>query len=133
MGKLTLSGVDTLRTRLADDTACDAALSAFADPAAARTPLRELVEAQHRYLQAEHEVAQVADILRRDQKYAPVGRPSVHIVQLRKQQASTRQAALIARQVVAQAAQTFVRASGLVVKAKQSPSEASAAWLGTLR
>lgn len=133
MGKLTLSGVDTLRTRLADDSACDAVLSAFADPAAARVPLRELVEAQHRYLQAEHEVAQVADILRRDQKYAPVGRPSVHIVQLRKQQASTRQAALIARQVVAQAAQTFVRASGLVVKAKQSPSEASAAWLGMLR
>lgn len=131
MAKLTLASVDTLRTRFTDDAACDAALSAFADPAAARAPLRELVEAQHRYLQAEHEVAQVADILRRDQKYAPVGRPSVHIVQLRKQQATTKQAALIARQVVAQAAQTFVRASGLAVKAKQSPSEAPAA--GTTR
>ena len=51
----------------------------------------------------EFEVAQVADVLRRDQKCAPVGRPSVHIVQLRKQQAATKQAALIARQVVAQA------------------------------
>ena len=89
--------------------------------------------AQHRYLQAEFEVAQVADVLRRDQKYAPVGRPSVHIVQLRKQQAATKQAALIARQVVAQAAQTFARASGLAVKAKQSPSEACVAWLGALR
>ena len=133
MGKLTLSGMDTLRTRLADDVACDTALAAFADPAALRTPLRELVQAQHRYLQAEFEVAQVADILRRDQKYAPVGRPSVHIVQLRKQQAATRQSALIARQVVAQAAQAFVRASGLAVKAKHSPSEACAAWLGALR
>lgn len=89
--------------------------------------------AQHRYLQAEFEVAQVADVLRRDQKYAPVGRPSINIVQLRKQQAATKQAALIARQVVAQAAQTFVRVSGLAVKAKQSPSEACVAWLGALR
>ncbi|MGE6334133.1 hypothetical protein [Stenotrophomonas sp. NPDC077659] len=129
MGKLTLAGIDKLRTRFADDTACDTALAAFADPAAARTPLRELLEAEHRFLQAEFEVAQVADVLRRDQKYAPVGRPSVHIVQLRKQQAATRQAALIARNVVAQAAQTFVRVSGLAVKAKQSPSEACAAWL----
>lgn len=133
MGKLTLSGVDALRTRLADDSACDAALSAFADPAALRAPLRALVDAQHRYLQAENEVSQVADILRRDQKYAPVGRPSINIVQLRKQQAATRQAALIARQVVAQAAQTFVRASGMTVKANHSPSDASAAWLATLR
>ena len=82
------------------------------------------MEAQHRYLQAEFEVAQVADVLRRDQKYAPVGRPSINIVQLRKQQAATKQAALIARQSVAQAAQTFVRVSGMTVKAKQSPSEA---------
>ena len=49
------------------------------------------------------------------------------------QQAATKQAALIARQVVAQAAQTFARASGLAVKAKQSPSEACVAWLGALR
>ncbi|AWH27815.1 MULTISPECIES: hypothetical protein [Stenotrophomonas] len=129
MGKLTLAGIDKLRTRFADDTACDTALAAFADAAALRAPLRELLDAEHRYLQAEFEVAQVADVLRRDQKYAPVGRPSVHIVQLRKQQAATKQAALIARQVVAQAAQTFVRVSGMTVKAKQSPSDACAAWL----
>ncbi len=70
MAKLTLASVDALRTRFADDAACDAALAAFADTAALRVPLRELVEAQHRYLQAEFEVAQVADVLRRDQKYA---------------------------------------------------------------
>ena len=133
MGKLTLAGIDKLRTRFADDTACDTALAAFADAAALRAPLRELLDAEHRYLQAEFEVAQVADVLRRDQKYAPVGRPSVHIVQLRKQQAATKQAALIARQVVAQAAQTFVRVSGMAVKAKQSPSDACAAWLNAQR
>ena len=133
MAKLTLASVDALRTRFADDAACDTALAAFTDTAALRAPLRDLVEAQHRYLHAEFEVAQVADVLRRDQKYAPVGRPSVHIVQLRKQQAATKQAALIARQVVAQAAQTFVRVSGLTVKAKQSPSEACVAWMGALR
>lgn len=72
MAKLTLASVDALRTRFADDAACDAALAAFADTAALRVPLRELVEAQHRYLQAEFEVAQVADVLRRDQKYASV-------------------------------------------------------------
>ncbi|MBA0274247.1 hypothetical protein D7U77_16665, partial [Stenotrophomonas maltophilia] len=60
-------------------------------------------------------------------------RPSINIVQLRKQQAATKQAALIARQRVAQAAQTFVRVSGMTVKAKQSPSEACVAWLGALR
>ena len=97
MAKLTLASVDALRTRFADDAACDAALAAFADTADLRAPLRELVAAQHRYLQAEFEVAQVADVLRRDQKYAPVGRPSINIVQLRKQQAATKQAALIAR------------------------------------
>ena len=32
-----------------------------------------------------------------------------------------------------QAAQTFVRVSGMTVKAKQSPSEACVAWLGALR
>jgi len=125
-----LSGVSALMARIADDdAACDALLAAFAEPVALRAPLRELVLAQQQLLQAEHEVGQVADVLRRDQKYAPVGRPSVHIVQLRKQQAATRQAALVARQRLAQAAQTFVQRSGLPLKARQTPSEAVAAWL----
>ncbi len=40
MAKLTLASVDALRTRFADDAACDAALAAFADTVALRTPLR---------------------------------------------------------------------------------------------
>lgn len=133
MGKLTLAGMDALQARLQDDAACDAVLAAFADPVALRTALRDLVAAQQRYLQAEHEVGQVADVLRRDQKYAPVGRPSVHIVQLRKQQATVKQAALIARQVLAQAAQTFVRATALPVKPKQSPSDVAGLWLQAVK
>ena len=133
VGKLTVARLETLRECVADDALCDAMLGGFEQPQALREPLRALVQAQWQLLQAEHEVEQVADVLRRDQKYAPAGRPSVHIVQLRKQQAATTQVMLIARQRLAQVAQTFVQASGLAVKAKQSPSEAVAAWLQALR
>ena len=133
VGKLTVARLETLRECVADDALCDAMLGGFEQPQALREPLRALVQAQWQLLQAEHEVEQVADVLCRDQKYAPAGRPSVHIVQLRKQQAATKQVMLIARQRLAQVAQTFVQASGLAVKAKQSPSDAVAAWLQTLR
>nr|WP_164171116.1 hypothetical protein [Stenotrophomonas maltophilia] len=94
MAKLTLASVDALRTRFADDAACEAALAAFADIAALRTPLRELVEAQHRYLQAEFEVAQVADVLRRDQKPASRQEQSTNsrLYQTEDRRSGTRQA-----------------------------------------
>ena len=132
VGKLTVAGLEALRERMAADDHCDAVLAGFARPQALREPLRALVRAQHLLLQAEHDVARVADVLRRDQKYAPAGRPSVHIVQLRKQQAAARQVMLVARQRLAQAAQTFVQASRLPVKAAQTPSTAAAAWLQSL-
>ena len=133
VGKLTVARLETLRECVADDALCDAMLGGFEQPQALREPLRALVQAQYQLLHAEHEVEQVADILRRDQKYAPVGRPSVQIVQLRKQQAATKQVMLIARQRLAQVAQTFVQASGLPVKAKQTPSETVAAWLKAMK
>ncbi len=77
VGKLTMAVMDTLQARVADDGPCDALLPGFAQPQALRAPLRALVQAQQQLLQAEHEVAQVADVLRRDQKYAPAGRPSM--------------------------------------------------------
>ena len=132
VGKLTMATLAALQERMAEDASCDATLAGFAPTPALRELLRALVQAQHQLLHAEHEVAQVADVLRRDQKYAPAGRPSIHIVQLRKQQAATKQVMLIARQRLAQAAQTFVQASGLPMKAKQTPSDAVAAWLRTL-
>ena len=133
VGKLTVARLETLRECVADDARCDAMLGGFEQPQALREPLRALVQAQWQLLQAEHEVEQVADVLRRDQKYAPAGRPSVHIVQLRKQQAATKQVMLIARQRLAQVAQTFGQASGLALKPRQSPSEAVVAWLQALR
>ncbi|KRG83866.1 hypothetical protein ABB34_10645 [Stenotrophomonas daejeonensis] len=132
MGKLTMAGLEALRERMAADAHCDTALAGLARTQALREPLRALVRAQHLLLQAEHDVDQVTDVLRRDQKYAPAGRPSIHIVQLRKQQAAARQVMLVARQRLAQAAQTFVQASGLPVKAGQTPSTAAAAWLQSL-
>lgn len=132
VGKLTMAGLEALRERMAGDDRCDTVLAGFARPQALREPLRTLVRAQHLLLQAEHDVERVADVLRRDQKYAPAGRPSIHIVQLRKQQAAARQVMLVARQRLAQAAQTFVQASGLPVKTGQTPSAAAAAWLQSL-
>jgi len=132
VGKLTMAGLEALRERMAADAHCDTALAGLARTQALREPLRALVRAQHLLLQAEHDVDQVTDVLRRDQKYAPAGRPSIHIVQLRKQQAAARQVMLVARQRLAQAAQTFVQASGLPVKAGQTPSTAAAAWLQSL-
>ncbi len=131
MAKLTLASVDALRT-----------LSLMTLPAtrpwpASPTPLHCACRCANWW---KHSTATCRPnskwrrwpMLRRDQKYAPVGRPSVHIVQLRKQQAATKQAALIGRQVVAQAAQTRA-GERMTVKAKQSPSEACVAWLGALR
>ncbi len=139
MGKLTLAGLDGLATRFQDDAACDVVLATLPEAGATdaerqrqRTLLRALVQAEQRLLQAELEVGQVADILRRDQKFSPPGRPSINIVQLRKQQAVTRQTALVARQGLAQAAQTFVQATGLVLRVKQTPSEAATIWVQKL-
>ncbi|MCL7714922.1 hypothetical protein [Stenotrophomonas mori] len=129
MAPLTITALEALRERLADDTGCDALLAGFACPAVLRDALRAVVQAQWHGLQAETAVSQVADMLRRDQKFAPPGRPSAPLVQLRRQQAAARQAMLAARQRLAQASQAFVQASGLALKAGQPPSEAVAAWL----
>ena len=49
MAKLTLASVDALRTRFADDAACDAALAAFADIAALRAVAQRLVHQHQRH------------------------------------------------------------------------------------
>jgi len=72
----------------------------------------------------------VADELRRYQKYAAPGKPSLQIVQLRKQQAAVKQASLIARQGYAQATHAFLRDSGLTAPARRVPTDFTTAWLG---
>jgi len=132
MRKLTIPTLQALQQRAAEDGPCDALLAGFTPTPALRELLRALLQAQLSFLQAEHEVAQVADLLRRDQKYAPAGPPSVHLVGLRKQQAATRQTLLVARARLAQVAQTFAQASNLPLKPKQTPSEAATQWLQKL-
>ena len=78
------------------------------------------------------DVRAVADILRRDQKFAPPGRPSLHLVQLRRQQAAVQQAERTARQRAAASAAAFVRAAGLTQKPGQTAGEALAHWLRKL-
>lgn len=106
------------------------ALAGLAADAITLRPLLDAVlAAQARLQAAEQAVADVADVLRRDQKFAPPGRPSLHLVQLRRQQAGVKQAALVARRELAQAAQAFVHAAKLPLKPDQPPSAAVLAWL----
>ena len=78
------------------------------------------------------DVRAVADILRRDQKFSPPGRPSLHLVQLRRQQAAVQQVERAARQRAAASATSFVREAGLALKPGQTAGEALARWLRQL-
>ncbi|MNK17390.1 hypothetical protein D3C87_355770 [compost metagenome] len=117
------------------DPALDAALNALAPSVAGNVaPLRAalvpLAQAQIALAQATVDIGLVADELRRYQKYAAPGKPSLQIVQLRKQQAAVKQASLIARQGYAQATHAFLRDSGLTAPARRVPTDFTTAWLG---
>lgn len=113
----------------ADASTFDSALAAAGDAPLLRPALQALLTARLAALKADDEVGQVADVLRRDQKYAPAGRPSIHLVQLRKQQAGAKQAALVARQAHARAAQDFVRALALKITPRLTPVAVTDRWL----
>ena len=117
------------------DPALDAALNGLAPSVAGNVaPLRAalvpLAQAQIALAQATVDIGLVADELRRYQKYAAPGKPSLQIVQLRKQQAAVKQASLIARQGYAQATHAFLRDSGLTAPARRVPTDFTTAWLG---
>lgn len=117
------------------DPALDAALNALAPSVAGNVaPLRAalvpLAQAQIALVRATLDIGLVADELRRYQKYAAPGKPSLQIVQLRKQQAAVKQASLIARQGYAQATHAFLRDSGLTAPARRVPTDFTTAWLG---
>lgn len=113
----------------ADASTFDSALAAAGDALLLRPALQALLTARLAALKADDDVGQVADVLRRDQKYAPAGRPSIHLVQLRKQQAGAKQAALVARQAHARAAQDFVRALALKITPRLTPVAVTDRWL----
>lgn len=82
-------------------------------PASAAAHLVALLRARKAVLQAAFDTAQVADELRRYQKFVKPGRPSPHIVQLRQQQAAARQASSQSRQSLIKAAAAFVHETGI--------------------
>ena len=127
-----MAAMDALQERVAEDGGCDAVLAGFAPSPALREPLRALVSAQQQLLKAEHDVAQVADILRRDQKFAPPGRPSLQLVQLRRQQSAVQQAERVARQVAAASATAFIKQAGLTLKPGVAAGEFLARWVARL-
>lgn len=117
------------------DPALDAALAALApsvggNVAPLRAAMVPLAQALTALVQANADIGLVADELRRYQKFAAPGKPSLQIVQLRKQQATVKQAALIARQNFAQATHAFLRDGGLTAPARRLPTDFATAWLG---
>lgn len=117
------------------DPALDAALTALVPSVGGNVaPLREallpLALAQAALDKANTDISLVADELRRYQKFAAPGKPSLQIVQLRKQQATVKQAALLARQNFAQATHAFLRDGGMTAPARRLPTDFASAWLG---
>ncbi len=111
----------------------DSALPMFAaeDNAltAAGQALELLLLAGEHLLKADTDVGLVADELRRYQKFAPPGRPSVQIVQLRRQQSTVQQAQRVARQAFIRNADGFARAIALDVPQKLGVVETVMRWL----
>lgn len=99
--------------------------------AAGQALLRALCD-QQALQAAAAQVSAVADILRRDQKFSPPGRPSLHLVQLRRQQAGVQQAERVARQAWAASASAFVREAGLVLKPGITAGDVLLKWLARL-
>lgn len=96
---------------------------------AAGLALEQLLLAGEGQLKADNDMSLVADELRRYQKFAPPGRPSVQIVQLRRQQSAVQQAQRIARQTFIRSADGFARAIGLDVPQKLGTVETVMRWL----
>ena len=93
--------------------------------------LRALLD-QQAVAHAHAEVSAVADILRRDQKFSPPGRPSLQLVQLRRQQSTVQQAERVARQVAAASASAFIQQAGLSLKPGVTAGEFMARWVARL-
>ena len=100
-------------------------------PVQAATHLIQLLKAMQAKQQAAFDTQQVADALRRYQKFAKPGQPSPHIVQLRQQQAAAGQASSRARQWLIQAAAAFVRDAGIAVPARVALEVFITQWIDT--
>ncbi|HEX2942408.1 MAG TPA: hypothetical protein VHO91_15260 [Rhodopila sp.] len=96
-------------------------------------PKREALHALLKASEAVHRAAvsttQVAEALRRDQKFVRPGQPSAHLIRLRQQQAQARQWTNQARQAFIVAADAFVRAFALSVPARQTVEMFAQSWM----
>jgi hypothetical protein len=96
-------------------------------------PKREALHAMLKASEAMHRAAvsttQVADALRRDQKFVRPGQPSPHLVRLHQQQAAARQATNQARQAFIVAADGWVRVFGLTVPPRKSLEVFAQGWI----
>ena len=95
-----------------------------------RDALHALLKAGEAMHRAAVGTTQVADALRRDQKFVRPGPPSAHLVRLRQQQAAARQATNQARQAFIVAADALVRAFALTVPARASLPAFAQEWIG---
>lgn len=120
-----LEAADPVLSAVAGGVLLDAAGALSAAGMALRDALADLQALDA----AAADVRAVADILRRDQKFSPPGRPSLHLVQLRRQQAAVQQLERAARQRAAASAAAFVREAGIALKPGQAAGEALARWL----
>jgi hypothetical protein len=109
---------------------------ALADILSSQTPctsaagrLVALLRARKAVLQAAFDTAQVADELRRYQKFVKAGQPSPHIVQLRQQQAAAQQASSQSRQSLIKAAAAFVREAGIEPPARLALDAFITGWM----
>lgn len=98
-------------------------------PSPAARHLMQLLQARKAVLKAAFDTEQVADALRRYQKFAKPGQPSPHIVQLRQQQAAVRQASSQSRQSLVQSAAAFVREAGIKLPARVALEPFIAGWM----
>ncbi len=101
----------------------------YVDKPAKREALHALLKASEAVHRAAVSTTQVADALRRDQKFARPGPPSPHLVRLRQQQAQARQATNQARQAFIVAADGWVRVFGLTVPARKSLEVFAQDWV----
>ena len=101
------------------------------EPTAPGAALLALLQARQRVESTTADVGLVADELRRYQKFSPPGRPSLQIVQLRRQQSTVQQAQRVARQEFIRCADGFARAAALAVPPKLGVTATVERWLAT--
>lgn len=101
----------------------------YVDTPQKREALHALLKASEAVHRAAVITTQVADALRRDQKFVRPGQPSPHLVRLRQQQAAARQATNQARQAFIVAADGLVRVFRLTVPPRKSLEVFAQGWV----